>query len=425
MKKIKFSLAVQIFVGLILGIIIGAVYYGNPSVSTYLQPIADIFMHSIKMIVLPIVVSSIIAGIAGVGDLKKIGKLGFKTILYFEVVTTIAIILGLLFGNIFQPGAGVDMAHLSKTDISSYVETTKNVEEHSFIDTFVNIIPTNIFNAFAQGDMLAVVFFSVLFGIGVAAIGERGKPVLAFFQGVADTMFWVTNQIMKIAPFGVFALIGITVSKFGLSSLIPLGKFALLVYASMLFLVVVVFGLICKIAKIKLMPLLRLVKDELLLAYSTASSETVLPRVMQKLESYGCPKGITSFVLPTGYTFNLDGATLYQALAALFIAQMYGVHLSIAEQISLMLVLMLTSKGIAAVPGTSFVVLLATLGSVGIPVEGLAFIAGIDRILEMARTAVNLTGNCVATVFIAKWEGQFDEEKANSYIDSIKKSAAA
>ncbi|MFT8323458.1 MAG: cation:dicarboxylase symporter family transporter [Bacillus sp. (in: firmicutes)] len=425
MKKLRFSLAVQIFIGLILGIIVGAVYYDNPSVSTYLQPIADIFMHAIKMIVLPIVIASIIAGIAGVGDLKKIGKLGFKTVLYFEIVTTVAIILGLLFGNIFQPGAGVDMENLSKSDISSYVETTKNVEEHSFMDTFVNIIPTNIFNAFAQGDMLAVVFFSVLFGIGVAAIGERGKPVLAFFQGVADTMFWVTNQIMKIAPFGVFALIGITVSKFGLASLIPLGKFALLVYASMLFLVVVVFGLICKIAKIKLVPLLRLVKDELLLAYSTASSETVLPRVMQKLESYGCPKGITSFVLPTGYTFNLDGATLYQALASLFIAQMYGIHLSIAEQISLMLILMLTSKGIAAVPGTSFVVLLATLGSVGIPVEGLAFIAGIDRILEMARTAVNLTGNCVATVFICKWEGQFDEKKAEACIDSLKKPEVA
>ncbi|AZV43324.1 proton glutamate symport protein [Peribacillus asahii] len=411
MKKVKISLAYQILIGLACGITVGAIFYGNDQVATYLQPIADIFMRAIKMIVVPIVVASIIVGVAGVGDLKKIGKLGFKTILYFEIITTVAIVVGLLFGNIFQPGAGIHMDQLSKTDITQYVETTENVESHSFVDTFVNIVPTNIFNALAQGDMLAIVFFSVIFGTGIAAIGERGKPVLSFFKGVGDAMFWVTNQVMKLAPFGVFALIGITVSKFGLSSLIPLGKLAILVYGSMLFFVLIVFGIIAKIINIKLFSLIRLLKDEIMLAYSTASSETVLPRVMQKLESYGCPKAITSFVIPTGYTFNLDGSTLYQALAALFIAQMYGIEMSITQQITLMLVLMLTSKGIAAVPGTSFVVLLATLGAVGIPIEGLAFIAGIDRILDMARTAVNLIGNSLATVVISKWENQFQPQR--------------
>lgn len=413
MKKI--SLAMQIMVGLVLGIIVGALFFGNPQVATYLQPVGDTFIRLIKMIVVPIVVSSLIVGVAGVGDIKKVGRLGLKTVIYFEIITTLAIIVGLLAANLLHPGTGVDMTHLAKGDIRNYVETTKEVTNHSFIGTFVNIVPPNIIDALAKGDMLAVVFFSVIFGLGVASIGEKGKPVLHFFQGVADAMFWVTNQIMKLAPFGVFALIGITVSKFGISSLIPLGKLVFSVYGTILFFVFVVLNIIAKIAGIKLLSVIRLLKDEIALAYSTASSETVLPKVMQKLEAFGCPKAITSFVIPTGYTFNLDGSTLYQALAALFIAQMYGIHLSIGHQITLMLVLMMTSKGIAAVPGTSFVVLLATLGSVGIPLEGLAFIAGIDRILDMARTAVNVVGNALATVVISKWEGQFNSDKSSEY----------
>lgn len=413
MKKI--SLAMQIMVGLVLGIIVGALFFGNPQVATYLQPVGDTFIRLIKMIVVPIVVASLIVGVAGVGDIKKVGRLGLKTVIYFEIITTLAIIVGLLAANLLHPGTGVDMTHLAKGDIRNYVETTKEVTNHSFISTFVNIVPPNIIDALAKGDMLAVVFFSVIFGLGVASIGEKGKPVLHFFQGVADAMFWVTNQIMKLAPFGVFALIGITVSKFGISSLIPLGKLVFSVYGTILFFVFVVLNIIAKIAGIKLLSVIRLLKDEIALAYSTASSETVLPKVMQKLEAFGCPKAITSFVIPTGYTFNLDGSTLYQALAALFIAQMYGIHLSIGHQITLMLVLMMTSKGIAAVPGTSFVVLLATLGSVGIPLEGLAFIAGIDRILDMARTAVNVVGNALATVVISKWEGQFNSDKSSEY----------
>ncbi|MEH7351866.1 cation:dicarboxylate symporter family transporter [Gottfriedia acidiceleris] len=408
MKKI--GLAWQILIGLVIGIIVGAIFYGNPKVADYLQPIGDIFLRLIKMIVIPIVVSSIIVGVASVGDTKKLGRLGGKTILYFEIITTVAILIGLLVANIVKPGAGVDMSILHKTDINTYVETAKEVKSHGFADTFVNIVPPNIFSAFVEGNMLAIIFFSVLFGLGITAVGERGKPVLAFFQGTADTMFYITNQIMKFAPFGVFALIGVTVSKFGLESLIPLGKLIITVYLTMAFFIVVVLGLVAKMVGVNIFKFIKLIKDELILAYSTASSETVLPRIMEKVEKFGVPRSISSFVIPTGYSFNLDGSTLYQALAAIFIAQMYGIHLSITAQISLMLVLMVTSKGIAGVPGVSFVVLLATLGTAGIPVEGLAFIAGIDRILDMARTAVNVVGNSLAAVVIAKWERAFKPE---------------
>lgn len=421
MKKV--SLAWQILIGLIIGIVVGAIFYGNPAVQTYLQPIGDIFIRLIKMIVIPIVVASLIIGVAGVGDIKKLGKLGGKTLLYFEIITTFAIIIGLFAANIFQPGAGLDMNSLDKGNIDSYVSTAEEVQSHSFADTFVNIVPENLFESLAKGDMLAIIFFSVIFGLGVAAIGENGKPVLQFFQGTADAMFFVTGQIMKFAPIGVFALIGVTVSKFGLASLIPLSKLVILVYGAMFFFIVIVLGLVAKLVGVNIFHLFRILKDELILAYSTASSETVLPKLMEKMEKFGCPKAIVSFVIPTGYSFNLDGSTLYQAIAALFIAQMYGIDLSIADQLSLLLVLMVTSKGIAGVPGVSFVVLLATLGSVGIPAEGLAFIAGIDRILDMARTVVNVVGNSLAAIVLSKWEGHYNPIKAKQYLEDVQKSA--
>ncbi|MGJ3196372.1 cation:dicarboxylate symporter family transporter, partial [Peribacillus frigoritolerans] len=275
-------------------------------------------------------------------------------------------------------------------------------------DTLVHIVPSNPVKAMVEGDMLAIIFFSVLFGLSIAAIGEKGKPVFRFFQGVAEGMFYLTNMVMKFAPIGVFALIGVTISKFGLESLIPLGKLALSVYGTMIFFVIVILGLIAKFVGFNIFTLIKLLKEELILAFSTASSEAVLPKIMEKMEKAGCPKHIATFVIPTGYSFNLDGSTLYQALAAIFIAQMYGIDLSMYEQITLMLVLMITSKGIAGVPGVSFVVLLATLGTVGIPIEGLAFIAGIDRILDMGRTVVNVIGNSLAAIVISKWEGQFN-----------------
>ncbi|KQO10684.1 cation:dicarboxylate symporter family transporter [Paenibacillus sp. Leaf72] len=419
----KFGLAFQILVGLVLGVAVGAIFYGNPTIESYLKPAGDIFIRLIKMIVVPIVVSSLVVGIAGVGDIKKLGKLGGKTILYFEIVTTAAIVFGLLIADIFQPGAGVNMTGLAKSDISGYVEATEKVTNHSFMDTFVNIVPKNIFESLVAGDMLAIIFFSVFLGLGIAAIGEKGKPVLAFFQGLAESMFWVTNQIMKFAPIGVFGLIGMTVSKFGIASLLPLGKLVLAVYVGMILFVVLILGLITKLCGTSLISIIRILKDELILAYSTASSETALPKMMEKMEKFGVPKSITSFVIPVGYSFNLDGSTLYQAITALFIAQMYGIHMPISSQIMLVLVLMLTSKGIAGVPGASYVVLLATLGSVGIPLEGLAFIAGIDRILDMARSVVNVLGNSIAAVVMAKWEKQYDQNKGQQYLETLKKSS--
>ncbi|MBO1002794.1 cation:dicarboxylate symporter family transporter [Pseudogracilibacillus auburnensis] len=420
-KKFTFPLAYQILAGLILGVIVGAVFYGNPAVETYLQPLGTIFLNMIKMIVVPIIVSTLIVGVAGTGDIKQLGKLGGKSMIYFQLVSMIAIIVGLGAANIFKPGEGLDLSSLTKSDINQYVETSKEVQDDGVIDIIVGIVPSNIIESMAEGNMLPIIFFSVLFGLGVAAVGERGKPVLAFFQGVADVMFWVTNLIMRFAPFGVFGLIGVTVSKFGLESLIPLGKLMILVYAAMVFFVVVILGIIAKIVGINIFQIIKVLKDELLLAYSTSSSETVLPRIMEKMEKFGCPKDVVSFVIPTGYSFNLDGSTLYQAIAAIFIAQMYGIDLSIYEQITLVLVLMVTSNGIAGVPGVSFVVLLATLGTVGIPLEGLAFIAGIDRLLDMARTAVNVVGNALATVVMSKWEGRFDTKKQKNYFRSIER----
>jgi proton glutamate symport protein len=413
MKKWKLSLASQIFIALVIGIVVGAIFYGSETVQTYLQPLGDIFLRLIKMIVVPIVFASIVVAIAGVGDLKSVGKLGGKSLFYFVTVTMVAIAIGLISANIFQPGAGLDRNKLEQSDISGYVSTTEEQEGKSIMETIVHIVPSNPVQALVEGDMLAIIFFAVMFGISIAAIGEKGRPVLTFFQGTVDAMFYLTNLVMKFAPIGVFALIGVTISKFGLESLIPLGKLVISVYGTMIFFVIVVLGLIAKLVGYNIFRLLKVIKEELILAFSTASSETVLPKIMDKMQQEGAPKHIASFVIPTGYSFNLDGSTLYQALAALFIAQMYGIDMSLMDQITLMLVLMITSKGIAGVPGVSFVVLLATLGTVGIPLEGLAFIAGIDRILDMGRTAVNVVGNSLAAIVISKWEGQFQPLQSN------------
>ncbi|WHY96668.1 cation:dicarboxylate symporter family transporter [Peribacillus simplex] len=421
----KFGLATQIFIALVLGIVVGALFHGNETAMAIMVPIGDIFIHLIKMIVIPIVMAALVVSIAGVGDIKKLGKLGGKTLLYFEIVTTLAIVIGLLAANLFHPGAGLDTSSLEKSDISKYEETTKTAGSGGFGETISHIVPQNVFESMAQADLLPIIFFSVLFGLGVAAIGEKGKPILGFFEGVLEVMFWVTNLVMKFAPFGVFALIGVTVAKFGIATLIPLGNLVVAVYVTMVFFVFVILGIIAKMSGTSIFVILKVLKDELILAFTTASSESVLPRLMDKMEKFGCPKSITSFVIPTGYTFNLDGSSIYQALASLFVAQMYGIDLSITQQITLLLVLMLTSKGMAGVPGASFVVVLTTLGSMGLPLEGVAFIAGIDRILDMGRTAVNVVGNSLAAIVMSKWEGEFDQEKANHYVDSIKQSDVA
>lgn len=423
MKNFKFSLAWQILIALILGIVVGAVLHNQPEikdsiVNNVLTPLGKIFISLIKMIVIPIVFSTLILGIAGVGSTKSLGRLGFKTILYFEIITTIAILVGLFAANIFHPGSGIDMSQLVQTDISQYKHTTEEVQSqsHGIIQTILSLIPTNIISSMAHGEMLPVIFFAVLFGIGLSSLPATTKdPLLNVFHAVSETMFRVTHIIMKYAPVGVFGLIAVTVANFGFASLIPLGKLVVLVYGAILFFALVVLGITAKMFSINIFTLFKILKDELILAYSTASSETVLPRIMQKMEAYGAPKAISSFVIPTGYSFNLDGSTLYQSIAAIFIAQLYGIEMTISQQVILVVTLMITSKGIAGVPGVSFVVLLATLGSVGIPVEGLAFIAGVDRIMDMARTALNVVGNALAVLVISKWEKQYDYEKAAAY----------
>ena len=421
----KFGLATQIFVALVLGIVVGAVFYGNKTAIAYIVPIGDIFIHAIKMIVMPIVIAALVVAVASVGDMKKLGKLGGKTILYFEIVTTIALGIGLLAANLFHPGSGVGTTHLAKGDISAYEQTATTTQKNGFAETIVHIVPKNVFESMAQGDLLPIIFFSVLFGLGVAATGDKGKPVLHFFEGVLEAMFWVTNQVMKAAPFGVFALIAVTVAKFGVGTLLPLGKLILVVYGTVVFFAVVVLGINAKLTGTNIFTLIKILKEELILSFTTASSEAVLPNIMKKMEQFGCSKAVVSFVIPTGYTFNLTGSAIYQSLAALFVAQMYHVHMSLTAQITLLFVLMLTSKGMAGVPGASFVVVLATLGSMGLPLEGVALIAGIDRILDMVRTSVNVLGNALAAISMAKWEGEFDTDKARLYVDSVKDSKAA
>lgn len=423
MKGFKISLAWQILTALVLGIVVGAVLHNQPDnrewlVTNILSPAGDIFIHLIKMIVVPIVISSLIVGIAGVGDAKKLGRIGVKTILYFEVITTIAIVVGITLANVFQPGTGIDMSTLATVDISKYEATTAEVQggPHSLVTTILSLIPQNIFASMAKGEMLPIIFFSVLFGLGLSSLpSEQRDPLVNLFRGISEAMFKVTHMIMRYAPVGVFALIAVTIANFGFASLWPLAKLVLLVYAAILFFAFVVLGGVARFCKLRITTLMRILKDELILSYSTSSSETVLPRIMEKMEAYGAPKAITSFVVPTGYSFNLDGSTLYQSIAAIFIAQLYGIDLSLTDEIVLVITLMVTSKGIAGVPGVSFVVLLATLGSVGIPLEGLAFIAGVDRIMDMARTALNVVGNALAVLVIARWENQFDVEKAKEY----------
>ena len=431
MKKIKISLAWQIVIALILGVLVGSFLHYSPEyrdvlINNFLRPLGAIFITLIKMIVVPLVVSMLILGIANTSHGQNIGKLGFKTIVYFEIITTVAIVVGLVAANIFQPGAGIDMSALTQADISQYQETSQEVSSHAhgLVNTILSVIPSNIFGSLTDGHMLPIIFFCVIFGVGLGSLAhETKKPLLDVLNAVSQAMFKVTHMIMLFAPFGVFGLIAATVATFGFSSLLPLVKLALLVYGAILFFIFVILGFVAKFCGFNIWELIKILKDELILAYSTASSEAVLPRIMEKMEAYGAPKSITSFVIPIGYSFNLDGSTLYQSIAAIFIAQLYGIDLSLTQQLVLVLTLMITSKGIAGVPGVSFVVLLATLGSVGIPLEGLAFIAGIDRILDMARTVLNVIGNSLAVLLISKWEGQFDAEKQKEYQVEMKEAA--
>ena len=416
--KRKISLPMQVIIALVLGVVVGLLLFGQDNVANYIKPFGDVFLNLIKMIIIPIVFCALALSISNLGDSKKIGSYGWKAILYFEIITTIAIGLGLIIGNLFKPGAGLDPDKLPKGDISKYQSSASAAEQSTygnhFIDTIVNIVPTNIFEALTKGELLPIIFFAVFFGLGLAAIGEKADPVKGFLNGTLEAVFWMINKILKLAPIGVFAFICTTVMTFGASALIPLLKLVLVVVFAMVFFIIVVLGIVARICGISIFSIIKILKDELLLAFSTSSSETVLPVMMKKMEKFGAPRDVTSFVIPIGYSFNLDGSALYQSIAALFVAQMYGIHLSISEQIILMVTLMVASKGMAGVPGVSIVVLLTTLGAMGLPAQGLALIIGVDRLLDMVRTCVNVIGNALSAVVISKWEKVYDKEQGKN-----------
>lgn len=405
MKKSGISLTTQIFIGLALGIAFG---YIMPNYGVELKPVGDMFVRMIKMIVVPLVFSSLIMGIAGTGDFKKLGRLGAKAIIWFEVATTLALFIGLAVVNILKPGVGVAVAGVDAGAATAAAKKTIDMAQ-----MIVNIVPTNIVDAMSRGDMLQIVFFSTFFGIAAAAMGPVGEPVIKLAQSVAEIMFKFTYYVMKLAPIGVFALIAYTVGKFGLGMLIPLAKLIVSLYLALILFVLVVLLGASLVVRVNFFHLLRALKEPIMIAFSTASSEAALPLAMEKLEKFGIPKHIVTFVLPTGYTFNLDGSTLYSALAVVFIAQVYGVPFDLSHQLLMLVTLMLSTKGIAAVPGASLIVIAGTAAAFGLPVEGVAIILGVDRILDMARTACNLIGNCVAAVVVARWENELPQTVLN------------
>ncbi|MNC20797.1 Proton glutamate symport protein [compost metagenome] len=345
-----------------------------------------------------------VVGIAGHGDGKSLGRIGVKSLTYFFSITTLAIIVGLVIGNLLKPGAGTDLASLKAAAITL---PTSNGAGHSLGQIIVGIIPDNVINAMAQGSLLSVLFFAVMFGLGVSKLSnERKEPVISLLRGVSEAMFKVTSMIMAYSPIGVFGMISVTVANFGFSSLLPLAKLIMVSYVAIAFFVLVVLNLVARFCGINLFALMRHIKDELILAFSSASSAAVMPQLMKKLETYGVPSSLVSFVVPVGYSFNLDGASLFLGIGTLFVAQLYGIDLSFGDQALLVVTMVLTSKGAAGVPGFMFVILSATLASAGLPLEGIAFIAGVYRLMEMPTTALNVLGNALAPLVIAKWEGR-------------------
>jgi proton glutamate symport protein len=409
MHKPRIALVWQIMIGLLAGIAIGALLHRFPEsrpwlVDNLLQPAGDIFIKLMKMIVVPIVFSCMVVGIAGHGDGKSLGRIGVKSLAYFFSITTLAIIVGLVIGNLLKPGAGTDLASLKAAAITL---PTSSGAGHSLGQIIVGIIPDNVVNAMAQGSLLSVLFFAVMFGLGVSKLSnERKEPVIALLRGVSEAMFKVTSMIMAYSPIGVFGMISVTVANFGFSSLLPLAKLIMVSYVAIAFFVLVVLNLVARFCGINLFALMRHIKDELVLAFSSASSAAVMPQLMKKLESYGVPPSLVSFVVPVGYSFNLDGASLFLGIGTLFVAQLYGIDLSLGDQALLVVTMVLTSKGAAGVPGFMFVILSATLASAGLPLEGIAFIAGVYRLMEMPTTALNVLGNALAPLVIAKWEGR-------------------
>jgi proton glutamate symport protein len=410
------NVTVQIFAGLLLGVAVGNFF---PAFGVAIRPLADTFLRLIKMIIAPLLFSTLVVGIAGTGDLKSMGRIGLKAIVYFEVATTIALLIGLLLVNIFKPGAGLGVPLAGDT---TTVAAMLQAQPTAW-DLFVHMFPTSVVDAMARGDILQLVVFSSFFGIALAAIGARGRPVLDLLESTAQAMFKVTSYVMAFAPIGVFAAMAATVGGKGLIVLFTLGKLIALMYLGLAIFVLIVIGGVSYLIRVPFFTFARAIREPFLIAFSTASSEAALPKALEVMERFGVPKNIVGFVLPTGYSFNLDGTTLYLSLASVFVAQLAGVELTIGQQVMMMLTLMLASKGVAGVPRAALVVLTATLTQFGLPLEGAAILLGIDQVMDMGRTAVNVMGNCIATAVVARWEGVFDDRQMKAFAAESRKAA--
>ena len=392
MKKI--SLTAWILIALAAGIAFGALL---PGPAKQMAVLGSIFLRLIKSIIAPLLFGTLVVGIAGTGSVKTMGRIGGKAILYFEIVTTIALFVGLAAVNLVQPGVGVQLQKGATGGLTQTTTSLTQILEHTF--------PTSIIDSMARGEVLQIVVFTFLFGMACAVLGAKAKPVVTFCESLSEIMFKYTGYVMYVAPFGVFGAMAATVGEKGLGVLVNLGKLVLTLYCAELFFVVFVFGTVITVLRIPLRRFIHYVREPFLIAFSTASSEAALPIALENMERFGVPKHIVAFVLPTGYSFNLDGSTLYLSLAAVFVAQAAGVHMSLSTQLVMMLTLMLTSKGVAGVPRASLVILAGTLATFNLPIEGVAVILGVDTLMDMARTSVNLLGNCLATAVVARWEG--------------------
>ena len=409
------SLTIQIMIGLVVGGVIG---WLRPDWGNAVYFLRDIFINLIKSIIAPLVFSTIVVGVAGAGALRKVGRMGAKALIYFEIVTTAALFIGLAVVNFTKPGIGVTLAATS----TNVIKTIEQSHPKTLVETIVHAFPSSVIEAMVRGDVLQIVMFSVLFALAVSAIGEKGKPIVRAMESLSQVMFKFTNYVMLFAPIGVGAAMAHTIGTQGPAVLVNLGKLILSLYLALLIFMVIVFGLVVLIARVPLRQFMRAVREPAALAFATTSSESALPKAMESMERFGVPRHIVGFVMPTGYSFNLDGSTLYLALASVFVAQAAetttGWHMGFGQQIVMVLTLMLTSKGVAAVPRASLVILLATVNSFlpsGLGPIGVAIIFGVDELMDMGRTCVNVIGNCLATVVVARWEKEFDESRARVF----------
>src|SRR5688572_18190340 len=408
-------LYVQVLIAIVLGILLGHFY---PSLGEPMKPLGDGFIKMIKMVIAPIIFFTVVHGIASMKDMGKVGRVGLKALLYFELVTTLALIIGLIVVNLWKPGVGMNV-DLSTVDTKSIATFTAKAKEQSTIQFFMDIIPSTVFGAFATGEILQVLFFAILFAFGLQALGERGESVLRLIDVVSHVFFRIVGYVMKLAPIGAFGAMAFTIGKYGVGTLVSLGNFMLSFYTTCLIFIFVVLGGIAAFCGFSLFKFIRYIKEELLIVLGTSSSESVLPRMIAKMENLGCDTSVVGLVIPTGYSFNLDGTCIYLTMAAIFLAQATNTDLTLWQQLGIIGILLLTSKGAAGVTGSGFIVLAATLASVGtIPVGSIALILGIDRFMSEARALTNLIGNGLATVVVAKWEGALDTDRMHRHLNN-------